>query len=156
MVEKKLCVDCDPPWWAIHTDHPTCQTVVCENQDPKITMISDTVFSMSNHCDYIDGTRVNQLQAPRGLCYDSQQSLLVCDYGSDCVWRKHTPVDPAQCGWWENVLSLECIPGGLPSCVVLVADKYLLVSSGVQSPYYITCTKYSTQSTEGNREEVFI
>ena len=130
---------CVYPWWMIHVEEPLCTTSLGMTGDHRL--LTNSVEGSSMKLCF--GQGVNYLDTPRDMCWDSRQSLILCDHGNNTLKRNYN--DKAM-GHWEELLPPERIPGGKPSCVELINDQYLVVSSSEDRPYKLSCFKYYAQN----------
>ena len=127
------------PWRMSHLEDPCVHYVSTTDRIIHITQIG----YMNTFCStYKNNKMINYLDGPAGICWDTAGSLLVCDHGNGCVRRKSYD-EGGFTKRWEVILPVEKVPGGKPSCVAVVDDRFVLVSSSDTKPGRITCYQYS-------------
>ena len=133
---------CVYPWWMLHVEKRQCTTYL--GMTGAHRLLTNSVKSSSMQLCF--GQGLNNLDTPRDMCWDAKRSIILCDHGNNTVKHNYNyHYNVTAVGHWEELLPPERIPGGKPSCVALINDKYLVVSSSEDRPYKLSCFKYYTQ-----------
>ena len=128
------------PLYMTHTEDPCRTTIAPTINETVLVKTEDRTFSMA--C----GVDLGHLIQPRGTCYDSRGSLIICDSGHNRIIRGCK--DGSGVCHWEVLIPPELMQGVKPSCVVLVDDRYLLVTGEDTLPHTLTCYHYNTNKQQ--------